>query len=328
MISPSVIKRRQALQYIASALVLPTFGALAQSDYPSKPIKFIIPLPAGGAADVGVRAMGQELEKSIKQSVVVDNKPGGLFQIGMQALLSAPADGYTVLAVNAGMVGVQVVNKRYDLNKQTMPLLTSGEAPMVLMVGAKTPFKTLQELIDYAKANPGKLNYATPGLGSIEHLKNEQIAKVAGFKATNVAYKGGPDMVKAVVGGEVDYTIAPAVLAAQFAPKGLVRVLAAIDSERIKAFADVPTLIEVGIKVSPMRLWGGYVVHPDTPAAIAQRLSRELVTALSAPAYVEKMAQFGLVTNISKSPEDFRKLIDADAAWMTEAAKDLNLQPQ
>lgn len=324
----SLITRRQALQYAAAAAVLPSFGAQAQSDYPSKPIKFIIPLPAGGAADVGVRAMGHELEKSIKQSVVVENKPGGLFQIGMQALLSAPADGYTVLAINAGMVGVQVVNKRYDLNKQTMPLLTSGEAPMVLIVGAKTPFKTMQELIEFARANPGKLNYATPGLGSIEHMKNEQIAKVAGFKATNVAYKGGPDMVKAVVGGEVDYAIAPAVLAAQFAPKGLVRVLAAIDSERIKAFVDVPTIMETGIKVSPMRLWGGYVVHPDTPAAIAQSLTKELVIALSATAYVEKMSQFGLITNISKSPEDFRKLIDADATWMTETAKDLNLQPQ
>lgn len=324
--SPTRRRALHAAGAFATALALPSVRA--QSDFPRGPVKIIIPLPAGGAADVGVRTMALELEKLLKQTVVVDNKPGGLYQVGVQALLQAPADGHTLLHLNSGMVAVQVVQKRYDLNKQMIPLTMSGDTPMVLMVGPASAHKTMKDLIAFGRANPGKLNYATPGPGSIEHLKCAQIEKDAGFTGLNVAYKGGPDMVKAVVGGEVDYTIAPAVLAAQFAPKGLVRVLAAIDSARIRGFEDVPTIAEAGVKVPPMRLWGGYASHPDTPPAIAQRLYKELVLALSAPAYTEKMAQFGLVTNISKSSEEFRRLIDTDAVWMAETARALNLQVQ
>jgi tripartite-type tricarboxylate transporter receptor subunit TctC len=306
----------------AFAFSLPT---MAQSDYPNRAIKIVVPLPAGGAADVGVRTMALELEKSLKQPVVVDNKPGGLFMVGLQSVFSAPADGYTVMHLNLGMVGVQVVQKKFDLNKQLIPLTVAGDTPMVLMVGANSPHKSMKDLMAYGRANPGKLNYATPGPGSIEHLKIAQMEKVAGFTGINVAYKGGPDMVKAVIGGEVDFTIAPAIFAMQFAPKGLVKVLAAMDQSRLKEFADVPTIVEAGVNVSPLRIWSGFAVHPDTPPAIVQRLQRELAAAvMSAPVY-EKLTPFGMTLQSSKTSDDFRKQITAEIAWMTEAAKDLKL---
>lgn len=318
--------KRSAIALLFSALALAPSIASAQQDYPSRPLKVIIPLPAGGAADVATRTMALELEKQLKQPVVVDNKPGGLFQVGLQALLAAPADGYTLLHLNAGMVGVQVVQKRYDITKQTQPITIAGETPMVLMVGPNTPFKSIKDLVDYGRANPDKLNYSTPGPGSIEHLKVAQIEKVAGFKAINVAYKGGPDMVKAVVAGEVHFTIAPAIFAAQFAPKGQVRVLAAIDSVRLKEFPDVPTIGEAGINVSPLRIWGGFAVHPDTPPVIVQRLHKELTAAIAAPAVVNKLTPFGMILQSSKTPEDFRRQIASDAAWMTDVAKELKLE--
>ena len=318
--------RRQAIQTcaaLAAGCVLP--AARAQADFPRGPIKIIIPLPAGGAADVGVRAMAIELEKSLKQPVVIENKPGGLYQIGLQALLQAPADGHTLLHLNSGMVAVQVVQKRFDLNRQLIPLTVSGETPMVLMVGPASPHKTLKDLVAFGRANPGKLNYATPGPGSIEHLKVAEIEKAAGFTGLNVAYKGGPDMVKAVIGGEVDFTIAPAIFAAQFAPKGQVRVLSAVDAIRLKEFPEVPAIVEAGVSVSPLRLWGGFAVLAGTPAPVVQHLHRELSAAATAASVVERLTPFGMLIQTSKTPEDFRRQIASDAAWMSETAKGLKL---
>lgn len=319
-------QRRYAIAFAGAALMCASLPAVAQSDYPNRPIKIVIPLPAGGAADVGVRTMALELEKSLKQPVVVDNKPGGLFMVGLQSVLNAPADGYTVMHLNVGMVGVQVVQKKFDLNKQLMPLTVSGDTPMVLMVGPNSPHKTMKDLIAFGRANPGKLNFATPGTGTVEHLKIAQIEKVGGFTGVNVAYKGGPDMVKAVIGGEVDFTIAPAIFAMQFAPKGQVKVLAAIDQTRLKEFPDVPTIVEAGVNVSPLRMWGGYAVHPDTPPAIAQRLQRELAAATVSAPVVEKLTPFGMVLQASKSSDDFRKQIAAETVWMTDVVKGLKLE--
>ena len=327
MAAHHLIQRRHAMKLAgAAAVTAMAWPARAQSDYPSRPIRIVGPLPAGGAADVGVRTMALELEKSLKQPILVDNKPGGLFMVGLQSVLSAPADGYTVMHLNLGMVGVQVVQKKFDLNKQLIPLTVAGDTPMVLMVGPNSPHKTMKDLIAYGRANPGKLNYATPGPGAIEHLKIAQMEKASGFTGINVAYKGGPDMVKAVIGGEVDFTVAPAIFAMQFAPKGQVRVLAAIDQVRLKEFPDVPTIVEAGVNVSPLRIWSGFAVHPDTPPAIVQRLQRELATAVTSAPVAEKLTPYGMVLQSSKTSDDFRRQIAADVAWMTEAAKDLKLE--
>lgn len=321
--------RRRLLRAAGAAcLALAAQRALAQSDFPNGPLKIIVPLPAGGAVDVSVRAMATELEKLLKQAVVVDNRPGGVFQIAMQALLSAPADGHTLIHLNSGMVAAQVVQKRYDLNRQLAPVTLSGESQMVILVGPKSPHKTLKDLVDFARANPGKVTYSMPGPGSGEHLKVAQMEKAGGFSVLAVPYKGGPDMVKAVIGGEVDFTVTAAIFAAQFAPKGLVRVLATLDPVRLKDFPEAATLAESGLVVAPMRFWGGYAVHADTPAAIVKRLNEVLSQATVTPALVERMAPFGMLLQPSKSPDDFRRLIAADAVWMADAAKALNLSAQ
>ncbi len=320
-------RRRLALSLAGASLLGAALPALAQTDYPNRPIKIVIPLPAGGAADVGVRTMALELEKALKQTVLVENKPGGMFLLGLQSVLSAPADGYTVMQLNLGMVGVQVVQKKFDLNKQLLPLTIAGDTPMVLMVGPHSPYKTMKDLVAYGRANPGKLNYATPGPGAVEHLKIAQMEKVAGFTGVNVPYKGGPDMVKAVMGGEVDFTVAPAIFGMQYAPKGQVKVLAVIDQARLKEFPDVPTIVEAGVNVSPLRIWSGYAVHPDTPPAIVQRLQRELAAASVSAPVAEKLTPFGMTLKSSKTTEEFRQQIASDVVWMTEVAKDLKLEP-
>lgn len=321
-----VSNRRLALKATAAligALAVP--AAMAQVHYPHGPLKLIVPLPAGGAVDAAARATALELEKQLKQPVIIDNRPGGAFQIAMQALLAAPADGQTLIHLNSGMVAVQAVQKRYDLNKQLIPLTVAGESQMVLVVGPKSPFKTLKELVDYARANPGKVSHGTPGPGSGEHLKVAQMEKAAGVQLLHVPYKGGPDVAKAVIGGEVDFAFTVAIFAAQFAPKGQMRVLAVFDPVRMKEFPDVPTIAETGVPAGPTRFWGGFAVRAGTPAPIVERLSRELQTAILAPPVVDRLAPLGMMMTVSKTPTDFQRQIAADAAWMDDVAKGLNL---
>jgi tripartite-type tricarboxylate transporter receptor subunit TctC len=313
---------------IGSAGLLP-FSAFSQSPvFPKGPVKFILPVAAGGAADVSTRPLAIELEKSLKQPVLVDNKPGGLFQIGMQSLLQAPADGHALIYLFNSMASVQAVHKRFDLNRQLVPVTQTTVMPMVMLVPGNSRFKNLADMLAYGKANPGKLSYASLGPGSMEHLKAVQVERAAGIQAENVPYKSGPDMVKALMGSEVDFVLTAASFAFTFAPKGQVRVFAVFDTKRMRDMPDVPTITEAGVNVPPLNFWGGYGVHADTPVAIVQRLFDELSAAATSAAVRDRMAQVGITPVTSKSVQEFRKLIADDVAWMTDIAKGLNIKAE
>ena len=289
------------------------------------PLRIIVPWPASGAVDVSVRAGVPALERLLGQPVVVDNRAGGQFQLALQALALAPADG-TLLHLSAGMVAVQAVQGHVDLLADLIPVTAVGDSSMVLMVGPRSPHKTLAELIAYGRANPGALTYATSGQGSLEHLKIAQIEKVAGLRGLSVPFRGGPDMVKALIGGEVDFTLVATAFAAQFAPKGLVRVLAALDERRLPELPDVPTVAEAGVNVPPLRVWGGYAVRVGTPAAAVQRLHGALVAAARDPEVASRVAPLGMTVFTSPTPADFSAQIAADLAWMKTMASGLGLK--
>jgi tripartite-type tricarboxylate transporter receptor subunit TctC len=321
-----LIQRRQVLAAAAAAALGYSLPAQAQSDFPSRPIKVIIPLPAGGAADVAMRAIAVEAEKTLKQPVVIDNKPGGLFQIAVQAVLSGPADGYSLLYMYSGMVSTQAIQKSFDLARQFDPVTELGESPTMLVVGPNSRLSTLKDLVEFGRANPDKLTCSNVGPGSLEHLKTFELTKAAGFTAVHVPYKGGPDAVKAVIGGEVDFIITPAFFAAQFAPKGQMKVLAAMNTTRWAGLPDVPTIREAGVNVPPFNFWTGLLVKAGTPAAITQRLHREIAAASLTPSVKAVLASAGSIAAPSRDPEDLRKRIVAEAASMGELAKLLNLQ--
>jgi tripartite-type tricarboxylate transporter receptor subunit TctC len=326
------LNRRDALKQtvgLIGAAALPTMPAFAQiPSFPKGPVKFILPVAAGGAADVSTRPLAIELEKSLKQTVIVDNRPGGLFQIGMQALLQAPADGHSLIYLFNSMASVQAVHKRFDLNRQLIPVTQTTVMPMVMLAPANSRFKNLADMISFGRSNQGKLSYASLGPGSMEHLKAVQVERAAGFQAENVPYKSGPDMIKALMGGEVDFVLTAASFAYTFAPKGQVRVFAVFDTRRMREMPDVPTITEAGVNVPPLNFWGGYAVHADTPPAVVQRLFDELSAAATSPSVRERMTQIGITPVTSKSVQDFRKLIADDVAWMTDVAKDLNIKPE
>lgn len=319
------IKRRDMLGLVGAATLGAALPVGAQEDYPNRPLRIVMGLPAGGAADITTRMLAQVLERSMKQSVVVENKPGGLYQLAVQAAANAPADGYTLLYVNSSFVTVQVTQKRFDLNRQFQPLTITGEVPGVLVVNQNSRFKTIQELVDFGRTHPNELTYGTLGVGTVEHLKSLQFAEALGYQARAIAYKGGPDMVNAVISGDLSYTAINAITAAQFIKAGRIRALAALDKVRLKSLPDVPTVGESGLKVPTVNTWSGYVVHAATPAPIAQRLYKELVAAMNSPAMVEKLTPMGVLISTSKSPEEFRQLIDSEAQWMGALAKKIDL---
>jgi tripartite-type tricarboxylate transporter receptor subunit TctC len=323
------IDRRTLLQATGALLAGASLSTFAQAPaFPKGPLRFVLPVAAGGAADVSTRPLAIELEKSLKQSVLVDNKPGGLFMIGLQSLLQAPADGHTLMYIFNSVASVQAVHKRYDINRQLIPVTQTTNMPMVLLVPGNSQFKTLADMVNFGRANPKKLNYASLGPGSVEHLKAVQIERVAGFQAEHVPYKSGPDMIKALIGGEVEIVLTASSFAHTFAPKGQVRVLAVLDTQRMREMPEVPTISEAGVNVPPLNFWGGYAVHANTPPAIVQRLFEELSAAATSTAVRERLGQIGIAPVTSKSVQDFRKLITEDIAWMAEMAKDLNISVQ
>lgn len=318
--------RRDILRSAAAVSASLALPARAQADFPRGPLKLLIALPAGGAADVGARAMAAVMERSLKQSIVVENRPGGNFQIAMQALLTAPADGHTFMHVYNGFSSVHVVQKLYDMERQMAPVAMVATTPIVLLVKGDSPHKSLRDLVAFGRANPGKLNYSTLGPGGVEHLKMAQFEKAAGFKGVPVPYRGGPDALKALLGGEIDFNVTAGIFAKQFAPSGQVRVLAVMEPTRWKDFPDVPTFAEAGVPITPMTYWGGFVMRAGTPPEIVQRMHREMVAAATDPSVVERIATIGQLPAPSKSPEEFRQHIAAEIAWMTEAAKGLDLK--
>ncbi len=319
------LTRRDTLGLLGAAGLGLTLPAAAQADFPNRPLKIVLPFQAGGVVDVVARAIGRELELSMKQPVVIDNRPGGLFQVAVQTVSAAPADGYTLMFINSSMVAVQSIYKRFDLTHQFMPLTMIADAPAVIVVPANSPFKTLQEMVAYGRAHPGELSYGSMGIGTLEHIKALQFQEAAGFQAKGIPYKGAPDMINAIIAGDISYAQVNVLSAMQFVPSGRVRALAGVDSTRLKALPDLPILQEAGVKIPNSRAWSGFVILAGTPAPIAQRLFKELTAAMRAPALIKITAPVGIDIKTSQSPEEFRELIASEAAWMGAMAQKVKL---
>lgn len=323
------IPRRQALATLA-ALGASAFGVphvLAQEAYPGKgPIKVIVPLPAGGAADASVRILTATLQTQMKQALVVENRPGGSFVIGMQAIAQAAADGYTLLHINPGMCAVQAALKKIDLLKNLSPISIMGTMPTMLVVPASSPIKSVKELIASGKAKNGSLNYGSVGIGSLEHLWSSNFSKRQGLDAVHVPFKGMPDAATALASGEIQFLPLVLSVAQPFVQKGMMRALAVIDSQRHTAFPDIPTLKELGYDEPPLVFWGGLAAPKGTPAAIVEQLRSNMATAIAQPDVKAKLAGIGTTAMSSPSPQAFEALVAQDLAWMTEAVKHANLQ--
>jgi len=315
------------LTSLIAALVLAA-GASAQP-YPNRPVRFIVPYPPGGATDIISRLIGGKLGAALGQQFVVDNRAGGGQKIGTSLAAKAAPDGYTILlvsithAINPGLFK----EMPYDAITDFSPITLAAISPLVLVVHPSVPAKSVKELIALMKAQPGKLNTATSGIGSGGHLAAELFKSMAGVNMTFVPYKGGGLAYIDLIGGQVDLMFTSPAATLNYAKAGKLRVLATTGAKRSPATPELPTVAEAtGIRGYEAGLWYGIVAPDGTPRAIVRLLNAEIVKALQLPDVRDPLAAQA-VEAVSSTPEEFAMHIKSEIAKWAKVIKDANIHP-
>jgi tripartite-type tricarboxylate transporter receptor subunit TctC len=295
----------------------------AAQPYPAKPIRLVVPFPAGGNADIFARAFAQKLGEAWKQTPIVDNRAGAAGIIGTQFVAKAPADGYTLLF---GTTGTHTTNPAvyaklpYDPVRDFMPVSNFADSPFLLVVHPSVPARTLQQLVALAKSRPGQLDYASFGTGSSAHLAGEMLRTMVGININHVAYKGGPPAVNDLTGGHVSlmFNSLPAVL--PLVKAGRLRPLAVASAKRTPTLPELPTFAESGIPEFEAGSWYGVLAPAGTPRELIMRLHAETVQMLALPDIRQKLAAEGAEA-IGNSPEEFAAQIRRDIERWEKVAR-------
>lgn len=314
---------------LLAALAVAATPSLAQP-YPAKPIRIVVPFPAGGNADIFARAFAQKLGDAWKQTPIVDNRAGAAGIIGTQFVAKSPADGYTLLF---GTTGTHTTNPAvyaklpYDPVKDFAPVSNFADSPFLLVVHPSVPANTLQGLIALARARPGQLDYASFGAGSSAHLAGEMLRTMAGINIVHVAYKGGPPAVNDLVGGHVAlmFNSMPAVL--PLVKSARLRALAVAAARRAPTLPDLPTFGEAGLAGFEAGSWYGVLAPAGTPREVVTRLHGETVRMLGLPDVRQKLASEGAEA-IGNTPEEFAAQIQRDIARWAKVAREAKITPQ
>jgi tripartite-type tricarboxylate transporter receptor subunit TctC len=302
---------RWTIALIAAMVTAP--ATLAQA-WPDKPIRFLMSAPAGSSIDVLGRAIADKLKDRLGQPVVVENKPAAGGTVATSEVAHSAPDGYTmVLAFNGPLAFAPFLQKLpYDVSKDLAPVMITSSQPNVLAVNATLPVHSVKELVAYAKANPGKLNYASVGNGSSSHLNMEAFKSIAGFDALHVPFNGSPPAVKSTVQNETQMLFAVMQPLQAQIQAGALRAIAVTTSKRFPLLPDLPTIAESGYPGFEALAWNGVLVAAGTPKPIVARLNAEMNAILKEPDVVQKMHGFGFDL-IGGTPEDFGALIAGEA---------------
>jgi len=316
--------RRITLALVTIALATST--AMAQA-WPERPIRFLMSAPAGSSIDVLGRAIADKLKDRLGQPVVVENKPAAGGTVATAEVAHSAPDGYTmVLAFNGPLSFAPFLQKLpYDVAKDLAPVIITSSQPNVLAINATLPVHSIAELVAYAKANPGKLNYASVGNGSSSHLNMELFKSIAGFDAVHVPFNGSPPAVKATVQNETQMMFAVMQPLQAQIEAGTLRALAVTTSKRFPLLPDLPAIAESGYPGFEALAWNGVLVAANTPKPIIARLNAEMNAILKAPEMQRKMQGFGFDL-IGGTPEDFGALISGEAAKWAPVIRKVGLK--
>jgi tripartite-type tricarboxylate transporter receptor subunit TctC len=321
------LPRRRFLHLAAGTVALPAISRFAWGQaYPSKPARIIVPFPAGNATDIVARLVGQSLSERLGQSFIIDNRPGAGGNIGTEAGAKSPADGYTLLLVSPSAAISPALYERLNFNfiRDIAPVARVGFAPYVVTLNPSFPAKTVPEFIAYAKANPGKVDFASSGSGSAGHLCAELFKAIANVDMVHVPYRSSflPDLLS----GQAQVSFAPISLTIEHIRAGTLRALAVTTAMRAEALPDIPTVSEFvpGYEASA---WYGIGAPRNTPAEIIDRLNGEINLGLADPRMKSRIADLGATVNPG-SPSDFGKLLVEETEKWAKVIKVAGIKPE
>lgn len=310
-------------------LALPLTAAAQQ--YPTKPIRVLVPFAPGGVVDTSARIVTSKITEARNWTFVVDNRPGANGFIAVGAAARANPDGYTLLAAHTGEFAINPVMFKtmpYDYEKDFLPVIMVSDAPMLVVVNVQSPFKSLKDLIAAARAKPGTVTFGSPGTGSVNHMASEWLASAAGVKMLHVPYKGGAPAVAAVSAGEVMFTVAGLPGVTPHLQAKRVRVVGITTAKRSPQVPDYPTAQEAGIAGVDAAIWVGLFVPKGTPAAMIKQLYEASAEALKRSEVKERLAVVGGAEAVATPPDGFNVRIKADAERYRKVAAQVGIKPE
>jgi tripartite-type tricarboxylate transporter receptor subunit TctC len=321
--------RRQFLHLAAGAAALPALSRITWAQaYPSRPVRIIVPAAPSGAFDIMARLIGRWLSERLGQPFVIDNRPGAAANIGTEAAVRAPADGYTLLIVGTTQATNAALYDKvnFDLIRDIAPIAGVFRGALVIVVHPSVPARSVPEFIAYAKANPHKVNMASSGAGAASHLAGELFKMMAGIDMVHVPYRGGGPAMNDLLGGQVQVYFASTPASIEYIKAGRLRALALTTTTRSEALPDIPTVAEFvpGYEAS---YWAGIGAPKATPAEIVNKLNKEINAALADPNMKARVADLGGDV-LALSPTDFGQLIADDTEKWGKVIKTANIKPE
>ncbi|WBY01544.1 tripartite tricarboxylate transporter substrate binding protein [Ramlibacter tataouinensis] len=320
----SGVSRRLSIALLAA---LGTGAALAA--FPERPIRIVVPFPAGGGTDIVARVIGPHLSAELKQPVVFENKAGASTVIGTEAVANAPADGYTLLFTSSAFTANASLIKSlpYDPLRTFTPIGSAALHPFVLVAHPSLPANNLKELIAYAKANPGKLNYASVGPGSSQHLGMELLKRMAGVDIAHIPYRGSAPAMTDLLGGQVNLMFNGVSPTLQHIRTGKLKVLATDADRRVSVLPDVPTVAEAALPGYKITTWSGLLAPAAVPADVRERLAAAWTKAMAVPEVQKALTDRGLVPN-PLAPAQFAQMLGEDKEAWAKLVRDTKVEPE
>ena len=317
---------------IAQAVIILGFSGLAHAAYPDKPIKLVVPYPPGGATDVIGRILAKNLGDSLGQQVLVENRSGAGGNIGAEAVAKATPDGYTLLmgavTSHSTMATLEKGKLRYDLLKDFTPVMIVGSVPLVVVVNPNIPVRTLKGLVEYAKANPDKMNYASSGAGAPQRMGAEILQKEAGLKITHVPYKGSGPAMTDLVAGQVNMMVETVPAALPFITAGQLRPLAVTTAKRISMLPDVPTTAESGMPALEVSSTFGVLAPVGTPMPIVNQLNSAIAKLLLNPEVKEAFLKQGVYAASPTNPKQSAELLAGEVKRWEKVIKEADIKAE
>lgn len=322
----NAMSRRAALGAVAAFAVAPNASAQA---FPTKPMRFLVPYPVGGIVDIVTRSLADPMQADLGQPVVVEPKPGGNSTLATAMIPQAPADGYSwVMSTISHVVVPHLQPVPYDALADFQPVALVAIATSVATVNSEVPVKSLAELVEYGRANPGKLNYLNPGNGSSIHLSAELLKYQYKFDMTSVPYRGIPPGLPDLLEGRLQVGLLPGPLALQHVQSGKLRALAVLASQRLPTLPDVPTFAEAGFADAQVMSWYTIAVRAGTPVAIVERLHGSAMKALRGTETLDRLTRAGCDVPAPRSPADVLAMWKADYARYGKLVKDAGIKSE